>query len=88
MGLIQVYQRSKFGKWLAAWNYNRRMRRAVRILNRCAPYFISQIGRNKYGTIYQVKDLNFNMKTNTFNPKMRKLSRGSQTNNQKAKPKR
>ena len=59
------------------------MKRAVRILNKCAPYFIKQIGKNKYGTIYQVKDLNFNMKTNTFNPKLRKLSRGSQSNQQK-----
>lgn len=75
-----MWQKTKLAKYIARTIYNRRMRKAVRTLNKCAPYYIKQIGQAKSGTIYQVKDLHFNMKTNTFVPKMRKLSRGAKTN--------
>lgn len=87
MGLIQIWQRSKIGKivkrvdsFFARKRYNRRMRKAVKILNKCAPYYIKQIGTDKNGTVRQVKDLNFNMKRNAFEPKMRKIARGLKTN--------
>ena len=80
MGLIQNWQATKLAKFLAARKYNRRMRMAVKLLNLCAPYYIKMIGRAKTGTVYQVKDLNFNMKYNKFVPKLRKLSRGKCTN--------
>jgi hypothetical protein len=79
MGLIQIWNKNKMVRGVSAWRYNRRMEKAVAILDKCAPYYLKQIGMNKHGTIYQVKDLSFNMRKKNFEVKMRKLSRGTQT---------
>jgi hypothetical protein len=87
MGLIQWYAKSKLGKGIANYRYNRRMKTAYKILQKSAPYYLKQIGVDKNGTVRQVKDLKFCMRKKRFEVKTIKLLRGMKTNDHGSKSK-
>lgn len=85
MGLIQYWQKSKIGQGLAARRFNKRMKKASRILKACAPYQVKQIGTDKNGTVRQIKQVTFDLGHDKFNWKASKVQRGTPSNYTKPK---